>query len=75
MQLYAKIKKSSKYFNQNRLAEMHGEFPFPVTIDPDKCYDRAGDDYPVQGGPGGQYRFADVNLFIKRSDGHPVKIS
>ncbi len=63
-QLYAKIKRNSKYYGQNQMAKMDGEFPFPVTItnvnDPD-CYF-------VQGGPGGQYRLADVNLFIKEKD-------
>ena len=48
-QLYAKIKRNSKYYGQNQMAKMDGEFPFPVTItnvnDPD-CYF-------VQGGPGG----------------------
>ncbi|MEA2115077.1 MAG: hypothetical protein U9P36_06810 [Thermodesulfobacteriota bacterium] len=60
-QLYAKIKKSSKYFHQNEMARKNGEFPFAVEIsnfdDPDL--------YFVQGGPGGQYRLTDVNLFVK----------
>ena len=62
MQLYAKIKKTSRYFSQNKTAEMHGELPFPVSIDPDKCYDRAGDDYAVQGGPGGHKHAAGFQL-------------
>jgi hypothetical protein len=63
-QLYAKIKKNSKYYGQNQLAKREGNFPFPVTItninDPD-CYF-------VQGGPGGQYRLDDVNLFVVDSE-------
>lgn len=61
-QLYAKIKKSSKYYNQNNWCiqqpERFGAFPFAVRICPDFR------DYCVQGGPGGQYRLADVNLFV-----------
>lgn len=57
-QLYAKIKSSSKYFNQNSYAERYGKFPFPVKIVP------TSDEYCVQGGPGGQYRLEDVDLFV-----------
>ena len=60
-QLYAKIKKNSKYFGQNQMAKMEDNFPSPVTItgvhDPER--------YFVKGGPGGQYRLSDVNLFVK----------
>jgi hypothetical protein len=52
-QLYAKIKKSSKYDGQG-----DGK-PFPVTID-----GRGYDDYLIQGGPGGCYRLGDVNLYV-----------
>ena len=58
-QLYAKIKKSSKYFDQNAAAIKNGEFPFRVSIKPD-C-----GGYHLIGGPGGTYRMSDVNLFVK----------
>jgi hypothetical protein len=32
-QIYAKIKKSSKYYYQNDFAKERGEFPFPIVID------------------------------------------
>ena len=71
-QLFAKIKKSSKYFHQNAFAKNEpgswGGFPFKVFIDP-----RCGD-YCVQGGPGGQYRLTDVNIFIVES-GRELRIS
>ena len=50
-QLVASIKKSSKYCGQGTDGAR-----FPVSIqDP-------GYEYVVRGGPGGQYRLADVNL-------------
>jgi hypothetical protein len=63
-QLYAKIKRSSKYYGQTE----HGAL-FEVFVE-------AGNPaaYLVQGGPGGQYRLADVNLFIV-DDGREVQIS
>lgn len=58
-QLYASIKKSSKYAAQNNDATRYGfGLPFKVRIDP------AYGDYCVQGGPGGQYRLADVQLYV-----------
>ncbi len=57
-QIYAKIKKNSKYYMQNQYAKRDGEFPFPVQIT------GLTDEYCVRGGPGGQYRLSDVNLFI-----------
>ena len=56
-QLYAKIKKSSKYAGQIALAKRDGAYPFPVMIQ--------DFEYSVKGGPGGQYRLADVSLFVK----------
>ncbi|WP_374347705.1 hypothetical protein [Chitinimonas sp.] len=70
-QLYAKIKRSSKYFHQNAHAQANPDrwgWPFKVHIDP-----RFGD-YAVQGGPGEQYRLADVNLFVIES-GEVLRIS
>lgn len=71
-QLYAKIKRSSKYYYQNDWAKKDpaswGGFPFKVTVV------AAYPDYQVQGGPGGQYRLSDVNLFVIE-DGHELRIS
>ena len=51
-QLVATIKKSSKYYGQGAKGAR-----FPVSIQSDSC------GYVVLGGPGGQYRLADVHLF------------
>lgn len=63
-QLYAKIKRSSKYYGQGEKGEL-----FEVFVE-------AGNPaaYLVQGGPGGQYRLSDVNLYIVE-DGREVRIS
>ncbi|WP_218168464.1 hypothetical protein [Pseudomonas reactans] len=58
-QLYAEIKKSSKYAHQANLARSRGEYPFPVRVVDDR-----GGLYCVAGGPGGQYRLTDVNLYV-----------
>ena len=56
-QLVASIKKSSKYYGQGKQGAR-----FPVSIqDP-------GYEYVVLGGPGGQYRLADVSLFAVVGD-------
>ena len=63
-QLFAKIKRSSKYYGQGEkgaLFEVFVEGGHPEA-------------YLVQGGPGGQYRLADVNLFIV-DEGREVRIS
>ncbi len=63
-QLYAKIKRSSKYYGQGEkgaLFEVFVEAGYPEA-------------YLVQGGPGGQYRLADVNLYIV-DEGREVRIS
>ena len=54
--LYAEIKKTSKYYGQGTKGEK-----FPVFVIPEPRGFDAG--YVVQGGPGGQYRLADVDLF------------
>lgn len=54
--LYAEIKKSSKYYGQTKPGAL-----FPVWI---SC----GDEYAVQGGPGGQYRIKDVWLWVLDSE-------
>ncbi|MCY1360588.1 hypothetical protein D9M69_472210 [compost metagenome] len=68
-QLFAEIKKSSKYASQADWARngTYG-YPFRVTIAAD-----GGSDYVVQGGPGGRYRLSDVNLYVM-VDGRKVRI-
>jgi hypothetical protein len=63
-QLYAKIKRSSKYFGQGEKNAL-----FEVFVEAG-----SSSEYLVQGGPGGQYRLADVNLYIVE-DGREVRIS
>ncbi|WP_337881742.1 hypothetical protein [Chromobacterium haemolyticum] len=60
-QLYAKIKRSSKYYGQTKPHEV-----FCVYIVAEPC----GGEYVVQGGPGGQYRLRDVNLFVIQNGYH-----
>lgn len=69
-QIYAKIKKSSKYYFQNDWARNEGSFPFPVSIIPEPTIP----EYCVLGGPGGRYRLADVQLFVVQ-DGRELKIT
>ena len=54
--LVASIKSTSKYYGQGKEGAR-----FPVLI-------QAWDEYAVLGGPGGQYRLADVNLFAVVGD-------
>lgn len=69
-QLYAKIKKSSKYFHQNQMAIDNGYgLPFPVEVAPDNFMG-----YVIKGGPGGQYTANDVNLYAI-VDGVEIKLS
>ena len=65
-QLYAKIKRTSKYYGQTSPGEL-----FPVVIDADE----AKWEYIVIGGPGGRYRLSDVNLFICGETGREVRLS
>ncbi|ACB28234.1 hypothetical protein [Methylobacterium radiotolerans] len=69
-QLFAKIKKSSKFYHQNAWAKAQGRFPFPVEVQQDAL------GYVIKGGPGGQYRVRDVNLFaiVKDQRGGTVEI-
>lgn len=62
--IYAKIKRTSKYYGQSEPGAL-----FPVFV-------VAGwrDGYVVQGGPGGQYRLRDVNLYVIQ-DGREMRIS
>lgn len=66
-QLFAKIKKSSRFFSQNILAKRDGQFPFPVVLQPDR------DGYVVKGGPGANYKIADVEFYAV-IDGKEVRI-
>lgn len=57
--LFARIRPSSKYYGQG------GEdFLFPVVI-------TSSPEYRVSGGPGGQYRLKDVDLFAEFTSGVP----
>lgn len=62
-QVFARLRKSSKYYYQKRFAKDRGEYPFRVTL-----RENYGDEYVVKGGPGGQYRLCDVDLFVIRDD-------
>ncbi|QTA83883.1 Uncharacterized protein dnl_63070 [Desulfonema limicola] len=64
MQLYAKIKKNSKYSGQEKGLK---DYPFPIEIVD------ARDDYIVRGGPGVNYRLKDLSLFVK-VNGKNIKI-
>lgn len=71
-QLYARIRPESKYANQNKYAEKEPDrwgWPFRVRI-----VGGPQSGYLVKGGPGGQYRLDDVDLFVVE-DGVEVKIS
>lgn len=59
-QLFAEIKKSSKYAHQADWCR-NGPcgYPFRVRIEVDSL-----DDFIVKGGVGGQYRLSDVNLYL-----------
>lgn len=63
-QLVAQIKKTSKYHGQGKTDAL-----FPVSIQADET-----GGYVVCGGPGGQYRLADVHLFAVVGDSK-VKLS
>jgi hypothetical protein len=62
-QLYAKIKKASKYYGQGERGAL-----FEVFV-----YTGHREGYVVQGGPGGQYRLADVNIYVVE-DGSEMRI-
>ncbi|MNG00644.1 hypothetical protein D3C84_835870 [compost metagenome] len=68
-QLFAEIKKSSKYACQADWARngTYG-YPFRVSIAAD-----GGGDYIVHGGPGGHYRLRDVNLYAM-VDGRKLRV-
>lgn len=67
-QLYAEIKKTSKYAHQAEACRIHGYgHPFKVSIAPDVG------GYVVKGGFGGQYRLEDVNLFVIE-DGKKIRV-
>lgn len=57
--LLARIRPTSKYHGQGTADEL-----FPVCIGP-------GSDYVVLGGPGGQYRLRDLDLFAVFDEGKP----
>ncbi len=62
--LLARIRPSSKYYGQSDVGAL-----FAVCI-------RPGGEYSVAGGPGGQYRLADVDLFAVFEEGRdPIQIT
>ncbi|QBQ12835.1 MULTISPECIES: hypothetical protein [unclassified Pseudomonas] len=62
--LYAEIKKSSKYASQIEMCRTHPcGYPFRVSIHEDFG------GYVVNGGIGGRYRLADVNLYVINDSG------
>jgi hypothetical protein len=67
-QLYAEIKKSSRYAHQANYHKARGDYPFQVHIDSDK------EGYVVKGGVGGRYRLIDVNLYVFDDQGSKVRI-
>lgn len=60
-QLYARIKRTSKYAGQNRI-ENGKVVPFPVEVI--AIYG----EYNIVGGIGGYYRMSDVNLYVIDGD-------
>lgn len=69
-QLYAEIKKTSKYAHQAVQAQRQGmPYPFPVHIEDDQG------GYVVLGGYGGCYRLEDVDLFVIDGLGRKVRIN
>ena len=57
-QLYAEIKRTSKYAHQADMQRQLGAYPFPVKI----VCDFGG--YVVMGGVGGRYRLTDVDIYV-----------
>jgi hypothetical protein len=71
-QLYAKIKRTSKYAYQNDMAKDQPQLfglPFKVNVLP------SASEYCVQGGPGGKYRLQDVQLFVIDEAGRQLRIA
>tara|TARA_R110002167_G_scaffold204404_9_gene408573 strand:- start:50844 stop:51716 length:873 start_codon:yes stop_codon:yes gene_type:complete len=67
--LYAAIRSGSDLVDQNLAAIDKSEYPFPVTIID------AGGQYQFQGGPGGQYRATDLDLYTRVSGGKLICLS
>ena len=68
-QLYAEIKKSSKYAHQAEMCRTHPcGYPFKIQIGSDPG------GYEVVGGVGGQYRISDVNLYVLQ-DGEKIRLN
>jgi uncharacterized protein (DUF58 family) len=63
--LYAVIRRRSKYYGQTAPGER-----FPVSIQADETCG-----YVVAGGPGGQYRLADVELYAETPFGAFVRLN
>lgn len=69
-QLFATIKKTSKYYSQNTFSTGGHPVPFPVFVDADWQFDK----YCVKGGPGGQYWLSDVCLYVRAVGGQFLKV-
>jgi hypothetical protein len=67
-QLYATIRRSSKYYHQNEWAKRLGSFPFPVNI-----MSEPNDDYCVCSSFE-NYRLSDLNLYLIEN-GYLVKLA
>ena len=59
--LFARVRNDSDFRDQNLVAIDHHGLPFPVTV----IAGYSQNSYVVQGGPGGQYRAADVDLYAR----------
>lgn len=68
-QIFAKIKKSSKYYAQQPMSSAAKPVAFEVFLDAQTL-----GAYVVHGRPG-QYRLVDVNLFVVCESGRELKIA
>lgn len=59
-QVYARIRQSSKYFNQDNGT------PFPISLNTDPS--QLADGFYIEGGPGGNYTPEDLDLYVKKED-------
>ena len=70
IKLFATIRSSSKYFNQQPRTAA-GE-PLPFRIEGIEWRDFT---HPLRGGPGGAYAFCDVDLYAQNEKGEYAKLS
>jgi len=68
-QLYARIKKSSQYFNQNRTEIINGKtIILPFAVDIAVTAPPLSRGYHVQGNNSNRYTLKDVNLYVIEGD-------